>query len=117
MNKCNSCDWYYPKTSFCEYYLKGVEQVVLLCPHCRNKNEEIPSTKEYIVTVSDEKDYEEVFVGSIKQNPELIRCKDCIHYDGHYCHNKWWGDGYGNYTSPIKSKDGHCDWAERRGEE
>ena len=48
---------------------------------------------------------------------ELIRCKDCIHFDGHYCHNKWWGDGYGNYTSPIKSKDGHCDWAERRGEE
>lgn len=48
---------------------------------------------------------------------ELIRCKDCIYYDGHYCHNKWWGDGYGNYTSPIKSKDGFCDWAERRNKE
>lgn len=47
---------------------------------------------------------------------ELIRCRDCKYYDGHYCHNKWWGDGYGDYTSPIKSKDGFCDWAERRGE-
>ena len=47
----------------------------------------------------------------------VIRCNNCIYYDGHYCHNKWWGDGYGNYTSPIKSKDGFCDWAERRGEE
>ena len=47
---------------------------------------------------------------------QLIRCKDRIYYDGHYCHNKWWGDGYGNYTSPIKAEDGHCDWAERREE-
>lgn len=43
---------------------------------------------------------------------ELIRCKDCKHWDGYYCHNKWWGDGYGNYTPPIKSEDGFCDWAE-----
>jgi hypothetical protein len=50
------------------------------------------------------------------QAKELIRCKDCIYYDGHYCHNKWWGDGYGDYTSPIKKEDGHCDWAERREE-
>lgn len=42
----------------------------------------------------------------------LIRCKDCKHYDGYYCHNEWWGDGHGNYTPPIKSEDGFCDWAE-----
>lgn len=46
----------------------------------------------------------------------VIRCKDCQHYDGHYCHNNWWGDGYGNYTPPIKAEDGFCDWAERKEE-
>lgn len=47
---------------------------------------------------------------------ELIRCKDCKHWDGYFCHNKWWGDGYGNYTPPIKKEDGFCDWAERKEE-
>ena len=46
----------------------------------------------------------------------VIRCKDCKHYDGYYCHNKWWGDGCGNYTPPIKDEDGFCDWAERKEE-
>lgn len=45
---------------------------------------------------------------------ELIRCRDCIYFDGYYCHNKYWGDGYGNYTPPIKKEDGYCDWAERK---
>ena len=44
----------------------------------------------------------------------VIRCKDCKHWDGCFCHNKWWGDDYGNYTPPIKEKDGFCDWAERK---
>lgn len=46
----------------------------------------------------------------------VIKCMDCKHYDGYYCHNKWWGDGGGNYTPPIKSEDGFCDWAERKEE-
>ena len=46
--------------------------------------------------------------------PENIRCKDCKHWDGYYCHNKYWGDGYGNYPPPIKAEDGFCDWAERK---
>lgn len=46
----------------------------------------------------------------------VIRCKNCKHWDGYYCHNKWWGDGYGNYTPPIKKEDGFCDWAERKEE-
>ena len=50
---------------------------------------------------------------TVKQ--ELIRCRDCKYYDGYYCHNKWWGDGHGYYTPPIKKDDGYCDWAERRG--
>lgn len=46
----------------------------------------------------------------------VIRCGDCKHFDGYYCHNKWWGDGHGNYTPPIKVEDGFCDWAERKEE-
>ncbi len=48
--------------------------------------------------------------------PENIRCKDCKHWDGYYCHNKYWGDGNGYYTPPIKTEDGFCDWAERKEE-
>ena len=44
----------------------------------------------------------------------VIRCKDCKHWDGRYCHNQWWGDGHVYYTPPIKTEDGYCDWAERK---
>lgn len=47
---------------------------------------------------------------------KLIRCKDCTHWDGYYCHHKGYGDGYANYSPPIKSEDGFCDWAERKEE-
>lgn len=37
--------------------------------------------KEYIVPVQDdERDFEEVFVGHIRKQAELIRCKDCMYY-------------------------------------
>ena len=44
----------------------------------------------------------------------VIRCKDCKHWDGYYCHHKGYGNGYANYSPPIKSGEGFCDWAERR---
>lgn len=44
----------------------------------------------------------------------VIRCKDCKHWDGYYCHNKWYGDGCGNYPPPIKTEDGFCDWGDRK---
>ena len=47
---------------------------------------------------------------------EVIHCKDCKHWDGYYCHNRWYGDGYGNYAPPIKSKEGFCDLAKRKEE-
>ena len=65
--------------------------------------------KDYIVTLPDA-----YYNNYIRQNPELIRCRDCKYYDGYYCHNKWWGDGHGYYTPPIKKDDGYCDWAERK---
>ena len=66
--------------------------------------------KEYIITEHPDFPYEE------PKPQELIRCKYCKYYDGYFCHNKWWGDGYGNYTPPIKKEDGFCDWAEREEE-
>ena len=45
---------------------------------------------------------------------QVIQCGHCTHWDGYFCHNKLWGDGYANYTPPIKSYDGFCDWAERK---
>ncbi len=44
----------------------------------------------------------------------VIRCKDCKHWDGYYCHHKGYGNGYANYSPPIKSGEGFCDWAERK---
>ena len=41
MNKCESCAYYQPRISYCEYYLRGKETAVFLCPHCRSKNEEM----------------------------------------------------------------------------
>lgn len=71
--------------------------------------------KEYIVSVrDDERDFEEVFIAYIRSQKELIHCKDCKHWDGYYCHNENWGDGYGNYTPPIKAEGGFCDWADRK---
>lgn len=60
-----------------------------------------------------------IFEEAIRDAPEVdavpvIRCKGCKHWDGYCCHNKRWGDGYGNYTPPIKNEDGFCDWAERK---
>ena len=72
--------------------------------------------REFIISENDEfGGWIELELDYIKREcQELIRCKDCIHFDGYYCHNKNWGDGYGNYTPPIKKEDGHCDWAERK---
>lgn len=44
----------------------------------------------------------------------VIRCKGCKHWDGYYCHHKGYGNGYANYSPPIKSGEGFCDWAERK---
>jgi len=70
---------------------------------------------EWIISIDDDlRDYDEMFVGNVRDGDKLIRCKDCEHWDGYFCHNKSWGDGYGYYTPPIKKEDGYCDWAERK---
>lgn len=38
--------------------------------------------KEYIIPIGEEaKEFDEIFIGVIRKQPELIRCKDCKHRD------------------------------------
>ena len=54
--------------------------------------------KEYIIPIGQEaQDYDEMFIGVIRRQPELVRCKDCVKY-------KKFGDGY-------------CPWIEQEVEE
>lgn len=78
---------------------------------------ELRPVKKYIVEIEDDEgDFEEIFVGYIRKQKELITCEHCIHFGGYYCHNKKWGDGWGSYPAPDKSYDGFCDWAEKESE-
>ena len=37
--------------------------------------------KEYIIPIGEEaKEFDEIFIGVIRKQPELIRCKDCKHW-------------------------------------
>ena len=61
---------------------------------------------EWIISLDDDlKDYDELFVGNVRDGDMLIRCKDCKHY----------GDGYfaGCPVRNVKSPDNFCSWAER----
>lgn len=64
---------------------------------------------EYIIPIGEEaKDYDEMFIGIIRKQKELIRCKDC----------KYWGeDGYHNgckYATVIMGEQDYCSNAERK---
>ncbi len=68
--------------------------------------------KEYIVPIDETAlDYEETFIGFIRKQEELIRCKDCKWYfyideEDHECSLR---DCYGWDYTP----DSYCSWAER----
>jgi hypothetical protein len=64
---------------------------------------------EYIVPIGEEaQDYDEMFIGVIRRQPELVRCKDCKYFvdeeDQSYC-IEMYGQCSGN---------GFCAWAERK---
>ncbi len=67
---------------------------------------------EYIVPIGEEaKEFDEMFIGVIRRQPQLIRCKDCkcwkpsmTDVTEHVCH---WG-GF------RKNADDYCSWAERK---
>lgn len=48
---------------------------------------------EWIISLDDDlKDYEELFVGNVRDGERLIRCKDCIHWEK----NNWNPNGMCN---------------------
>lgn len=76
--------------------------------------------KEYIIPIGEEaKEFDEIFIGVIRKQSELIRCKDCKHqktakyhqgetvYAVSYC-------GLMNYYYPIGEDDDFCSKAERK---
>ena len=85
----------------CEYDAGTVGEEPIECPG-------FESNECFVLKESLRKQYE--------MYDQVIRCKDCKYWDGRFCHNKWWGDGHSNYTPPIKSEEGFCDWAERKEE-
>jgi len=67
---------------------------------------------EYIIPIGeDAQDYDEMFIGVIRRQPELVRCKDCKHWQcddsESYC------DELGIFgTSPTS----YCSFAKRKEE-
>ena len=59
--------------------------------------------KDYIVTLPDA-----YFNNFIRQNPELIRCKDCIYFTS----GEHWN--ICRFCNVQKTADGYCDEAERK---
>ena len=76
--------------------------------------------KEYIIPIGEEaKEFDEIFIGVIRKQPELIRCKDCKR-----CQNStvltcgkpkeiFYCDGARKML--VESYD-YCSWAERKEE-
>lgn len=57
--------------------------------------------KEYIIPIGEEaKEYDEMFIGVIRKQPELIRCKDC----------KWYYRGGATcmYWDEVQGESGMC---------
>jgi hypothetical protein len=64
---------------------------------------------EWIVSLDDDlKDFEELFVGNVRDGEQLTRCKDCVH---------WGADGYKNgckYMTYIVCENDYCSNAEEK---
>ena len=67
---------------------------------------------EYIIPINETaKDYDEMFVGIIRRQPVLTRCKDCkFHHDRTQCKKRigaWFDDDYCNGAVRAERKE---DW-------
>ena len=65
---------------------------------------------EYIIPIGEEaKEFDEMFIGVIRGQPELIRCKDCKHWQcddsESYC------DELGIFNTDMNS---YCSYAKRK---
>lgn len=75
--------------------------------------------KEYIVPIAEYWiDDDEMFVGHIRQQEELIRCKDCKYAVDEYGDNECYCRNRlnGTYLMYINDWDHYCSWAERKEE-
>ena len=69
---------------------------------------------EYIIPIGEEaKDYDEMFIGIIRKQKELIRCKDCKHRDPE---DKKCDCGHGIVWQLPRPDDWYCADGERRTE-
>jgi len=58
---------------------------------------------EYIIPIGEEaQDYDEVFIGVIRRQPELVRCKDCARNENCFMYRETGDDN------------GYCAWAVKR---
>lgn len=71
--------------------------------------------KEYIISIDDTADdWEETFIGYIRKQKELIRCKDCKYAKCIDQNDNWWEC---SHDKRVMHGDGFCSWAERRNDE
>ena len=75
--------------------------------------------KEFIIPIEDnEKNMAHRFIGAIRAQEELIRCKDCKYYRDGDCWHEWDNDGQIYYQSVINepNPDDYCSRAKRKEE-
>ena len=69
---------------------------------------------EYIIPIGeDAQDYDEMFIGVIRRQPELIRCKDCIYFTPEKSGEHW---NVCRFYDAPKTAEGYCNDAERKEE-
>lgn len=68
--------------------------------------------EEYIIPINETaKDYDEMFVGIIRRQPVLIRCKDCKYSKCIEPNDDWLEC---QHDKRVNHSDGYCNWAERK---
>ena len=69
------------------------------------------SQTEWIISLDDDlKDFDELFVGNVRDGDELIRCKDCMWRDKKTANCERFRKGW--YVQALS----YCSWAERKEE-
>lgn len=68
--------------------------------------------REYIVPIADnERNDDEMFIGTIRKREELVRCGECIHLTNDRICPRW--ERICELTGGGKAENGYCDEGER----
>ena len=68
---------------------------------------------EYIIPIGeDAQDYDEMFIGVIRRQPELVRCKDCVNCRESTLAGRTWK--HCAFIGNVVYDDNYCCWAERK---